>query len=140
MRRLAVKLALALPFVACVVETEPGPRKPLLRDTLRAQASASASAVRIVASAVPVPLPVPAPAPDAFQACETTADCVAILPNACCQDGRNVAMNRALVDAYRSSFRCPTEHPLCPTELVLDRRVASCDGATHLCKLVDAPP
>jgi hypothetical protein len=137
MRRLAVMLALALPFVACVIETEPGPKKPLLRDTLRAQASASTAPV---AAPTSPPLPVPGPVPDAFQACDTTADCVAVLPNACCHDGRNVAMNKALVDAYRSSFHCPTEHPLCPTELVLDRRVAACDVATHLCKLVDASP
>ncbi len=121
--------------LGCIVETERPPRKPLLRDhmdTLAPPPVPSASHAGKV--------PLPPPVPDAFRVCETTADCVAVLPNGCCQDGRNEALNKTLVDSYRSTFSCPIRSPACPTQLVLDRRVAICDATSHTCKLVDAPP
>jgi len=116
--------------VACVIETEVPKRPPLLRDTLRARAAASAVVV----------ISVPPPVPDAFRTCEADADCVALLPNGCCHDGRSEALNKSLVDAYRSAFTCPVASPVCPMHLVLDRRVAACDVGAHQCKLVDPPP
>jgi len=131
-------IALLVAVSACIIETEPGPTRPPLRDTLRTRAAASASATPSpeIAPVVVAPIVV-APVPDAYRACDSDADCVAVLPNGCCHDGRNEALNKSLVDAYRSTFRCATEHPQCPTNLVLDRRAAACDVARHLCKLVE---
>jgi hypothetical protein len=127
-------LAILATSVACVIETEPGPRKTLLRDAVRRQAVPSASTSASVAT-----IPQPPPVPEAFRTCDIDADCVAVLPNGCCQDGRNVALNRGLVDAYRSAFVCPLASPVCPMHLVLDDRVAACDAPAHLCKLVEPP-
>jgi hypothetical protein len=135
------KLVLAIFGVfmaACVVETEPVQPKPLLRDVLRAHAAPHASALAPVSDAASISSP--GPPPDAFRACDADADCVAVLRNGCCHDGRNEAINKTLADAYLSSFVCPFATPTCPTQLVLDRRVPACDAAAHLCKLVEPPP
>lgn len=133
---LAAGCALA---VACVVETEPAAPRPLLRDTLRARAATQAPRDAEAPPLVPPPPP-PPPPPDAFRGCEKDSDCAAVLRNGCCHDGRNEAINRGLVDAYQASFVCPVARPLCPTQLVLDRRVPACDAASHTCKLVEALP
>jgi hypothetical protein len=137
--------------IACVVETEPTPKPPLLRDVMAARAAAAAkSAPASVAVVVATPAPsvaVTAPVatfdapgvPDAFRICQTNAECVAVLPNGCCHDGRNVAMNKSSVEPYKKSFTCPDERPRCPMHMVLDRREPACDTATHMCKLVAAP-
>jgi hypothetical protein len=122
-----VVLAVVSGALGCVIETERAPRQPLLRDTLRAAPSAPT-------------MPAPAPLPNAFRACEKDADCVAVLPNGCCHDGRNEAMNKTLVDVYRSTFTCPLASPPCLPNLVLDRRVAACDVPDHTCKLVEPAP
>ena len=117
---------------ACIVETDPTARRPLLRDTMRARAAAASSSAS--------GLPVPPPAPEAFRTCDVDVDCVAVLPNGCCHDGRSLALNKGLVDAYRSTFQCPVASPVCPTHLVLDRRVATCDVNAHACILVEPAP
>ena len=129
----------SLGAAACVIETEgAAPRPPLLRDTLRNRAPAPSSSAAPSASVALPDSPHAVPVPEAFRACDSTADCVAVLPNGCCQDGRHEALNKGLVDAYRSTFTCPTDHPPCPTQLVLDSRVPACEN--HWCTLVDAPP
>ena len=127
--RVSAIAGVAASLLACIIETEPGPKRPLLRDTLRTEPAAP------IGSA-----PAPPPVPDAFRACDVDADCVAILPNGCCHDGRNLALNKALVDAYRSTFACPTKSPVCPMHLVLDTRTAGCDAERHLCRLVEPSP
>ena len=140
--------------VACVVETEPGPKKVLLRD-IQPRASAPSPAVvalpdaatpitapsdpAVEASGPPVSLREPPPVPDSFRTCEADADCAAVLRNGCCHDGRSEAVNKRSVDTYKASFTCPVEKPRCPMHLVLDRRLPSCDQATHACTLVSSP-
>ena len=75
------------------------------------------------------------PVPDAFRACQTSADCLAVLPNGCCHDGRMVAVSKASAEAYRGSFTCPDAQPRCPMHLVLDNREPFCDAASHRCEL-----
>jgi len=131
----------SLGAAACVIETEgAAPKPPLLRDTLRNRPPAPSSSAAPSASIAPAESPRAAAVPEAFRACESSADCEAVLPNGCCQDGRQEALNKGLVDAYRSTFRCPTEHPACPTQLVLDSRMPYCDTSAHLCKLAEGPP
>jgi hypothetical protein len=135
-------------LAACVVETEPAPKRPLLRDVMAAQA-AHADASAAASAPVPVPSAAPSvsvaepltvgfdapPVPDSFRTCQADSDCVAVLRNGCCHDGRNEAMNKSSVDAYKSSFTCPEPKPRCPMHLVLDRREPACDATTHTCKL-----
>jgi hypothetical protein len=143
----AVSVAVASAFVACVVETEPAPKRPLLRDVMAAQAAASAHAdasspppAPVVSVAEPLTLGFEAPpVPDSFRACQVDTDCIAVLRNGCCHDGRNEAINKGSVDAYKSSFTCPVPNPRCPMHLVLDRREPACDAAGHACKLVERP-
>jgi hypothetical protein len=152
-RALLLVAGLGALAAACVVETYPAPPKALLRDRLRAAASAaspSASSTPPVASTPgpspepprdvpPNPQPDAPPPPASALACQVDADCVATLPNGCCHDGRNIPLNRNAVDAYRATFRCPTDRPRCPMHLVLDRRVAVCEPTTHACTLIDRP-
>jgi hypothetical protein len=144
-RVIGIVLALA-PVAACVVEREPAPKRPLLRDVMAAQAAASPPrAVTAPGDAGaeggdPVTLPLDAaPVPESFRTCQVDSDCAAVLRNGCCHDGHNEAINKASIDAYKASFTCPIALPRCPMHLVLDRREPACDAATHACKLVSAP-
>ena len=134
-----IALGLGLLLAACVIETEPAQRRPLLRDVMRAgpqrvEAGAPVDAPREGDPVVVLPA---APAmPEAFRACKSDADCVTVLPNGCCHDGRNEAINKASADAYKASFTCPIARPRCPMHLILDRREPACDTATHACALV----
>jgi hypothetical protein len=133
---------------ACVVEREPAPKRPLLRDVLAAHPPAPDTTVVAVAPTVAIPLDAQEvvgsfdapPVPDAFRTCETDGDCAAVLRNGCCHDGRNEAVNKASVDAYKASFTCPNPHLRCPMHMVLDRREPACDRAAHQCTLVMPPP
>jgi hypothetical protein len=134
--------ALFASAAACVVETEPAPPKRLLRDMAPPPPAVVASASPLASAPVPpdppaAPVPVAPPVPDAFRACTTDTDCAAVLRNGCCQDGRNEPVNKSSVDAYKSSFTCPTTHPICPMHVILDHRVPACDAASHMCILVE---
>lgn len=141
--------------VACMIEREPAAPPTLLRDTIAAapprpavdagrSGDAGAQAPPSVAPSASAAIPpattmvVAPPVPDAFRACLADSDCVAVLPNGCCHDGRQVAMNKGSVAAYTSSFTCPDPAPRCPDHLVLDNREPVCDAASHRCEL--APP
>ncbi len=127
----AVLAAVVGGAVGCVVEREPAPPRPLLRDTLSVQPPRNVPAAPSASARVDLAPPLP----DGFRACERDSDCVAILPNGCCQDGRHIAINKGSVEAYTSSFTCPTPRPICPMHLVLDSREPVCNVTSHLCEL-----
>ncbi len=156
-------LVVGVTLAACVVEVFPAPPRPLLRDLARPAPSASdaalprdaagspgdASAAEASDGAADAALDAaagafatpesPAPPSEAQLTCQADSDCVATLPNGCCHDGRSIALAKGSVDAYHAAFTCPTPRPMCPMHLVLDTRVAACDGKAHRCVLVDAP-
>lgn len=134
-------------LAACVVETEPAPRKQLLRDIVppppavvappSTQADASPMAAPSASAPPVIAMPEPPPVPDAFRTCKVDSDCAAVLRNGCCHDGRNEPVNQSSVDAYKASFTCPIAHPICPMHLILDHRVPACEAASHMCVLVE---
>jgi hypothetical protein len=67
--------------------------------------------------------------------CAVDSDCAAVPAEGCCKQGL-AAVSRKNVDAYRSAFACANPEPICPEVVVVDHRVAQCDGATRRCELV----
>jgi hypothetical protein len=131
-------VAIAGCFVAaCVVETEPLPAAPV-RPAAPAVAPAQASPVQSGGASIGGTSSA-APPSDGQRTCETDADCLAVPRNGCCHDGLNEPINKASADAYKASFTCAVDHPVCAMHLVLDRRVPACDPGTHMCKLIDPP-
>jgi hypothetical protein len=71
-----------------------------------------------------------------YRACRADTDCVDVPSVGCCHNGRKEAVAISQVDAYRASFTCPRPHPICPSYVMLDRRVPQCDDETKLCTMV----
>ncbi len=67
--------------------------------------------------------------------CAVDSDCAAVPAEGCCSQGL-VAVSRERAGEYQAAFACADPHPVCPELVVVDRRVARCDGATRRCELV----
>ncbi len=69
--------------------------------------------------------------------CQIDADCVAVSRGGCCPNGLHDAVSVGAESDYAAAHACTiTPHPICPLAVILDRRVAQCNFASHQCEMV----
>jgi len=150
MRPTPAVLVLLLALGACAQASTAPPVPPALATSAAASDPPAAQAPPPAAPMTPAPPaqspaanpPTTAPAADPeeavdpqYRSCAADTECVAVERVGCCHNGWKVAVAGSQKDAYSRSFTCPQARPICPMYRRMDRRVAYCDDAVHLCAL-----
>lgn len=71
-----------------------------------------------------------------YNSCKVDADCVATPKPACCPNGLKVAVNKSKVASFDKANECKAPPQACPLFVILDTRVAECNGGTKKCEMV----